>query len=307
VRLRLQPWQLATGLVLLCAAAVSGFFWLRLRGGTMPMEMVSYLPTGNSVVVYIDFEAIRRAGILNMVAGSKAAEELEYQQFVDQTLFDYRQDLDAAALAFKEDQVLFVLRGRFHWKNLMDYVERQGGSCHNSFCSVEGSRPSRRISFYPLRPGLMALASGKDDYAAYKITPNSGKLTLAPPNQPIWIVVPATAVQNARSMPDAIRPYASVLRNAEEVLFSIGPKESGLDLSLKVTCKDAVSASSLLVDLENTTNALRKVIAREHQPPGPGDLSGILAAGAFHRDDRTVFGEWVVPRAFVDSIMRESY
>ena len=104
-------------------------------------------------VVYIDVDAIRRSGILNMVAGSKAAEELEYQQFVDETKFDYRQDLDAVAAAFKDGQVFLALRGRFHWKNLTDYARHQGGSCHNDFCVAPGSQPNRRISFYPVKRG----------------------------------------------------------------------------------------------------------------------------------------------------------
>ena len=307
MRLRLQPWQLAAGLIILCAAAVFGIYRLRTRGGVQPAEMTSYLPTNNAVVVYIDFESMRRSGILNLLSGSKAAEELEYQQFVDQTLFDYRQDLDAAAVAFKEDQVFFALRGRFHWKNLMDYTVRRGGACHNSFCAVEGSKPLRRISFYPLKPDLMAMAVSKDDLAAYQVARNSGRLAVSPPSQPVWILVPAAALKNAGSLPDAARPYAAALRNTEEVLFSVGSRRDQLQLSLQVACKDAISASALLVDLENATNALRKMIARQHQEPNPGDLTGVLAAGVFRREDRQVFGEWPIPRAFVDSITRESY
>jgi hypothetical protein len=269
--------------------------------------MVSYLPTHNAIVLYIDFNAIRRTGILEMVAGTKAAEELEYQQFVDQTLFDYRQDLDAAALAFKDDEVFLVLRGRFHWKNIMDYALHQGGACHNGFCTVNGSRPERRISFYALKPNLMAMASGKDDYGAHQVSRNTGALALAPPIQPVWILVPAAAVKNTAALPDAAKPYALALRNAEEVIFSIGPQQDHLELSLKVTCKDAVSASSLLVDLESTTNALRKMIGREQKTPGPGDLTSVLASGSFSRNELRVYGEWPIPRAFVDSITGDSF
>lgn len=269
--------------------------------------MVSYLPTNNAIVVYIDFDAIRRAGILNMVAGSKAAEELEYQQFVGQTLFDYRQDLDAAALSFTGDQVFLVLRGRFHWKNLMDYVAHHGGFCHNSYCAMEGSRPNRRISFYPLRPNLMAMAAGKDDLAAYRVARNSGRLALSPPSQPVWILVPAAAVKSAGAIPEAVKPYASALQNAEEVILSVGPSEDHLALSLKVTCKDTVSASALLVDVESATNALRKTINDQHPAPGPGDMRSVLVAGQFRRDDRRVYGEWPIPRAFVDSITAAPY
>ena len=292
---------------MLCASAVFGIYWLRVRGSLDPSEMISYLPTRNAVVAYIDFDAIRRTGILQMVAGSKAAEELEYQQFVDQTLFDYRQDLDAAALAFKDDQVFLVLRGRFHWKNIMDYVVHQGGACHNGFCIVDGSRPHRRISFYAIRPNLMAMSSGRDDYGASQVTRKSGTLELAPSDQPVWVFVPAAAVRSAGALPDAIKPYAYALRNADEVTFSIGPREDHLELSLQVFCKDAVSASALLVDLESTTNALRKMIEREQKAPAPGELTGVLVSGAFSRNDRRVYGEWPIPRAFVQAITGEAY
>jgi hypothetical protein len=171
VRIRFQPWQLAVLLALLCGAFTGGIHLWRTRGGSSPSDLVAYLPTDNATVVYIDAAAIRRAGILKMIAGSKAAEELEYQRFVDQTLFDYRQDLDAVAVAFKDRQVFLAARGNFRWKNLMDYAAQQGGSCHNSFCSVPSSRPSRRISFYPLKSNIMALAISTDDFAAYSVTP----------------------------------------------------------------------------------------------------------------------------------------
>jgi len=308
MRFRFQPWQLAVLLAILCIGLMGGIHLYRTRGGSNPSDLVRYLPADNATtVVYIDVEAIRHSGILNMIAGSKAAEELEYQQFVDQTMFDYRQDLDAVAVAFKEGQVYVAARGNFHWKNLMDYAVRQGGSCHNSFCIAPSSRPSRRISFYPLKPNLMALAISSDDLAAYSVARRPGKLALDPPNQPLWILVPALALKDTDGLPAGTKPYASALQNAEQILFTVGPDSDRLQLSLQVTCRDVSSASKLLVDLQNTTGTLRNWIAREHQQPNPADLSGLLVAGKFRRDDRRVYGQWPVPRAFVDSLTGEAY
>ena len=280
----------------------------RTRGGTNPADLVAYLPPGNTaVVVYIDAGAIRSSGILNMISGSKAAEDLEYQEFVDQTLFDYRQDLDAVAVTFKDGQVYLVARGNFHWKNLMDYAIRAGGSCHNSFCIAPSSRPSRRISFYPLKPNLMALAISTDDLAAYSIVRKPGKPELASPNQPLWMLVPALALKNSDTFPAGTKPYASALQNAEQILFSVGPESDHLQLSLQVTCRDAPTAAKMLADFQNTTDTLRKWIEREHQQPNPADLSGLLVAGRFHRDDRRVYGQWPVSRSFVDSLTGEAY
>src|ERR1700730_16398496 len=179
--------------IAICAMVLVGIHFVRARSAFNPGDLVTFVPTANGTVVYIDVAAIRRAGLLNMIAGSKAAEELEYRQFVEQTKFDYRQDLDAVAAVFKDGQVFLALHGRFHWKNLTDFALHQGGSCHNNYCVTPGSQPNRRISFYPVKPDLMGLAVSPDDFAAYQITRQSGKMSLSAPSQPIWALVPATA------------------------------------------------------------------------------------------------------------------
>jgi len=307
VRLRFQPWQLALLLIAVCAASVAGVYLYRTRGGSAPTDLVSYLPTGNATIVYVDVSAIRRSGILKMITGSKAAEDLEYRQFVDATMFDYREDLDAVAAAFKDGQVFLALKGRFHWKNLMEYAAHQGGSCHNSFCTAPSSRPNHRISFYPVRPDLMGLSVSQDDFAAYQVARKSGKLELTPPLDPVWVLVPALALRDADALPAGTKAYASALRNAEQIVFTLGPQADHLQVSINVQCRDAKDASALQHDFENTTETLRKLIAREHQQPNPTDLSGVLVAGTFRRDDRRIFGQWPIPRAFVDAMVSESF
>jgi hypothetical protein len=299
---------MAVLLAIICALAIGGIYLFRTRGGGKPSDLVSYLPVANATVLYVDVDAIRRSGILSMIAGSKAAQELEYRQFVEETLFDYREDLDAVAAAFKDGQVFFALRGRFHWKNLMDYAVREGGSCHNSFCTVPTSRPNRRASFYPLRPNIMAIAFSSDDGAAYQITRKASKFPLASaiPEQPAWMLVPALALKDAE-LPAGTKAYASALLNAQQIVFSLGPDGDHLRLALNVTTRDAEAASALLVDFENTTSTLRKWLAREHQTPNSSDLSGILVAGAFRRDDRHVYGEWPLWRSFIDSLAGGAY
>ncbi len=306
MRFRLHTWQLAALLIAICALAVAGVYWLRVGGGSRPSDLVAYLPAENATLVYVDVDAIRRSGLLNLVAGSKAAEEIEYRQFVDATLFDYRQDLDAIAVAFKDSQVFFALRGRFHWKNLMDYARQQGGSCRNGFCVTAGSRPNRRISFYALRPDTMALAISSDDFAAYQVASKRSGLAFARPTQPVWAMVPMAALQQADDLPSGLKPYVRALGHAEQIVFTLGPEGDHLQLALNVACRDTQTASALVVDLESTTNELRKMLAREHQKPDSADLTGVLVAGNFRRDDRTVYGQWPLQRAFVDALANGS-
>ena len=306
LRFRLHAWQLAALLIIFCALSVTGVYLFRMRGGSKPSDLVVCLPSENATLIYLDVDRMRRAGILDMLAGSKAAEEIEYKQFVDATLFDYRQDLDAVAAAFKDNQVFLALRGRFHWKNLMDYARQQGGSCHNGFCVTSGSRPNRRISFYALRRDILAMAISADDFAAYQISAKQPARSVALPEQPVWATVPIAALQHAQDLPAGLKPYVLALGNAEQIEFTLGPQADRLELTLNVKCRDTQTASALAVDLESTTNQLRKMLANEHQKPDPADLTAVLVAGSFHRDDRSVYGQWPLDRAFVDALANGS-
>ena len=280
------------------ASLVGPWLWAR-STKSKTTDLLACLPTAGASVVYIDVDALRRSGMLSLVAGSKAAEEPDYQQFVQETQFDYARDLDAVAAAVKDGQTYLALRGRFRWKSLTDYASHQGGSCHKDYCVVPGSQPTRRISFYPLESNLMAMAIAPDDFAAYQIKRQAGQSPPAPLNQPVWALVPAGAFKNASTIPDGAKPYLSVLQSADQILLSVGPSADHLQLELRVTCKDASAASTLLANFESATKTLRQWA---HQPANPADLTSLLVAGAFRRDDRQVYGQWPISRAFVDAI-----
>lgn len=242
-----------------------------------------------------------------MIAGSKAAEEYDYRQFVEQSGFDYRQDLDAVAAAFRDHQVFLALRGRFQWKKLRLYALGQGGSCHDDYCVLAGSQPGRRISFYPVRRDLLGMAVSSDDFAAYRVALQRGKPSLTPPDQPVWALVPAGVWKDPGALPAGAKAYVSALQNAEQALFTIGPSSDHLQLGVRVTCSDAAAASALLMNLESITNTLRAMIAREHQHPNPADLSALLVGGTFRREDRSVEGHWPIPQAFLQAITSGSF
>jgi hypothetical protein len=309
VNARFQLRQLAALALLACALAAAGIYWSRARRAAQPADLVACLPIANASVVYIDVDALRRSGILSRLAGSKTAEEPDYRQFVQETGFDYRQDLDAVAAALKDGRIYFALRGRFHWNNLRDYAARQNGSCHNDFCVVAGSQPNRRISFYPLKSKVMAMAIGPDDFGAYQVTKQSAKLTLDVPKAPVWALIPAVSLQSvlppqsADALPAAAKAYVAALQGADRIVFSMGANSvRQLQLGLQVTCKDTSSASALLGQFETITKALRDLVAHQRQKPAPADLSTALMAGSFRRDDRQVYASWPIPQALVDLV-----
>jgi hypothetical protein len=307
VRLRLRQ-LVVLALLLACVLAGAGIYWFRARRATGHSELVAYLPAVNASLIYVDVDALRRSGILSVVTGPKTAEEPDYRQFVAETNFDYRQDLDALAVALKDGKTYFALRGRFSWDHLRDYAVRQGGSCHNNFCVLSGSQPNRRISFYLLKKNILAMAVGPDDFGAYQVSDQVSNVVFSPPRNPVWALIPATTLQQMSSLPEAARAFVPALRDAQQIVFSIDATSAQqLELGVHVACKDETAAAMLLTQLEGITKTLRELLARQHQKPDAGDFSAVLVAGAFRREQQQVFGVWPLPRAFVDAIAGTAY
>ena len=306
-----NPFRSRRALVILSLAGllvVGPIAYRILSGGpTTPAELASYLPDKEGALIYVDVDAVRKSGILDMIAGSKAAEEADYKEFVAQTGFDYKHDLDAIAVTMRGGQMFFTARGRFAWDKLSAYAGKQGGACKNTYCVVDGSQPRRRISFYRLRSNLIALAVSTDDMAAYQITRNASKVSPFTPDAPLWMMVPPAVLRENTSLPAGLRSFTLPLESAERTVFSVSQDKDRMKVSLNVTCQNVEAASALLVQLESTTNTLRKLLARERQAPNPGDLTGVLVAGSFRRDDRRVLGEWPVERVFVNALAGGSH
>jgi len=309
VRLRIGPWQLAALLVLLCAGILAGLFWYRNRISTAPSDLVAWLPTEDAVTAWVDMDGLRQSRLLDALAGARVTEESEYSSFVQQTRFDYREDLRAFGLAVRSNRlngdkdIFAIARGTFDWKRIYAYFKAHGGECAGAFCHMPASRPGRYISLYPIRSDLMAFAVGSDPYDAYLVGRRAGKAAIPVPARPIWILLSSAALHSKDLFPEGTHAFASALEDANRVALSLGPTGDHLELTLDADCRNVDAASRLLVQLEQTTNFLRSLIAREHQTPNPRDLSGILTAGNFRRDDRHVLGAWPIGRPFIDAVV----
>jgi hypothetical protein len=245
---------------------------------------------------------MRKSGMLRIIAGSKAAEDTEYKDFLTQTGFDYTRDLDGVAATFRGDQTFFAARGRFDWPKLIGYAKQRGGTCKGSYCVVDGSRPGRRISFYRPAGDVLALAVSPDDMAAYQIARNAGGVSPFSPDAPVWVLVPSAVFDELTALPAGTKAFALALKKADRALFSITPDGDHLKLTASVTCRNEEAASDLLIELEKTTDLLRSMLAEQHLTANPKDLSGVLVAGSFRRVERKVLAEWPLQRPFVESI-----
>jgi hypothetical protein len=286
----------------LCAGSIGGVIWYRARNAR-PAALMSRMPVREAVVVYIDFAALRRSGLLQMLGGARTAEEPEYQQFVRRTRFNYQQDLDSALVAFAPRAKYFLLRGRFDWTALRNYAAAENGACKNSLCRMPGSTPERRISFFPVESDIMALAVSPDQSAAWGLSARGALPGVELPDAPVWISLPPAVLRSGAGLPTGTRMFARGIENAEGATLSIGPDGQRFAARLKVRCQSESDAAATAAELGKTTALLGEMIAREHQKPNPADLSGVLTAGAFRSEGRSVAGYWPIERAFLDNLL----
>ena len=262
------------------------------------------LPARDALVVFIDFTALRQAGLLDALDSSKVGEDPEYRQFVESSRFDFKRDLDSALAAFAPTGKFMLLAGRFDWNGLTNYVHGQGGACNAGFCRMMGSVPERRISFFPLRSNLMALAVSQDDSAALRLSASADEAAEAP-DAPVWLSVPASALKTAGGLPASARDFAGALGQAESLTLGLGPDGARLAARMQIRCRNSGDAAGVAADLTRITSLLRESIARENHQPNPAELSGVLAGGSFRSDGARAIGFWPIERVFVDSLLGE--
>lgn len=305
MRHRLLPWAALALLAGICTAVIAGLALIRLRSNS-PAALLGRLPSEDAIIASIDFLALRRARALGFLAGSGVTQEPEYRAFVYQTGFEYLNDLDSAFISYQPSGTYFLLSGRFQWKTLKEYTVNNGGKCHNTLCRIQGSAPERMISYFPLRPDVMALAVSSDGYAATAMQSRKEPPKLDIPREPLWVLIPMAALRRDTRLPAGARAFVRVLEGAESVLLAAGPDDKRWTVRLDARCRNARAAAALVTQLRDITAQLRDLIAREGQTPNPGDLSGVLTAGAFEQRDVHALGRWVIAREFFDSLTRGS-
>jgi hypothetical protein len=287
------------------AVVVGGVLWQRARA-VAPSELLRRLPSRDALVLYADFRQLRQAGIVQLLDGSKTSEDAEYRSFVQKTGFNYKRDLDLVVAAFAPTGKFLLVNGRFDWKNLRNYTAAQGGQCAGKLCRMTGSAPERRISFFPLRNDLMALAVSQDDSAALRLNASAagaGPEGADVPDAPLWVSIPVEMLRTGENLPAGTRNFARSLGQAQAATLALAPDGKHLAARLKVLCRSDADAAEAALQLTRVTALLRDLIARAHQRPNPSDLSGVLSEGSFRSEGPRVFGYWPIEWSFVDNVL----
>ena len=303
VPLRLQSWHKAALTVVLVIAAVALAWWRPSSTFDAP-RMIAALPSEHAVVFYADVATLRRAGILDLLAGSKAAEDADYRKFVQDVGFDYRTDLDALAAAFVDHGSYFTVRGRFQWKRIDAYAKAQGGDCRDSLCDMPGNSPARRISFFELQPDVLALAVTADSDGVTRIVParHTPLIALAP--EPVWLTAPASELTKPGAVSPALLSLIGPISQADRVTLALGPHEQNAQLRLSIRCKSPEDASAIVRGLSSAMNALNTLggDSRAARAAAQPDWLGLLRGGTLSAKGAEVTGIWPLDRAFLNGL-----
>ena len=297
-----SAWLLIFIVAALCGLTIWGVAAYRSRS-LGPTALMRRMPLEDALVLYVDFAALRRAGMLQLLEGSKVAEEPEYQAFVRKTDFNYREDLDAALIAFAPSGKYLLLKGRFDWRSLRTYVEGQEGRCYNTLCQLGGSTPERHISFFPLQSKLMAMAVSSDNSAALRLQTVSAGSVPEAPNAAVWLSIPPSVLKSREDLPGGTRMFARSIEAAENATLTFAPEAGRAAARLDVRCRNEQDAAEAAAQLTRATTMLRDAIEREHQKPNSADFSGVLTSGSFRSEGRWVHGYWPIERAFITNVL----
>jgi hypothetical protein len=301
LRIPLKPWLTLALIAVAVFAITVGAHFYRHRFVRSDGDLFRYLPPRDATLFYLNVAALRHAGILRMVAGTKPVEEGGYRDFIGRTGFDYTKDLNAVAGSTQGSETFCLVRGRFDWNKLHAYAQK----CTAGICDMPGSRRDRWISFIEIQPDVMGLAISADHLAARFLRTRRSRIEILS-QAPVWISLSHSLLGNPASLPLGARLFAISLESANPVVLSIapnnGPADVPFELTLDAYCSNAAAADTIRNQLELDTKMLQLGLARQHVEANPADLTGLLTAGSFQVIGSRILGNWPIRKQLLNAL-----
>lgn len=302
--MRTRPGYLALIVVFFCAGVFLLLEWQRRSRDFSDAALLMRMPEGEGTCLYLDVKSLRQSGLLDLIAGQRAEEDLEYQSFVKATGFDYRDDLDSVMVQFGLDSTTYIARGRFSWQQISRYLKsfETDAKCSNGVCSIPVSR-GRYLSAMPLADDLVAFGVGPNRMVVYSTLTLRERRNPDLPKAPFWVELSDEFLRNPRHMPEGTRAFLSAVNGARDVFLSVGNSEGGLQARLQARFASPAEAAAAKARLEETTATLRKFFALDKQQPNGSPVASMLVAGAFEQKDSQIFGRWPLPAMLLRTVL----
>lgn len=265
-----------------CTVIAGGLFYLNFfRGKTAnasPLpDLLSALPGGAPVLVYVDFAAMRASSFYQHRPDKApiAVPNQDYAKFVASTGFDFERDLDRVVLATwppasakEETKMVAIGEGRFDRSKIRDYAQRAGKieqqQGHEVFAFPSADRPGL-TSFTFLDDHRIAIVSGST--IAPLFSANSSENSAAPAaadpaRERAAHLDGAAAFAILRVPPIPDKPGAagaqgalgaqmtSLARSVQWVTLAARPEGDDLRVSLEGECDTATNAQQIKSALE---------------------------------------------------------
>lgn len=233
-----------------------------------PPDLMSQLPPGAPVVVYVDVAALRKlqnsplAAMLGLV-GANPQQDRDYQQFVAGTGFDYTRDLDTAALAIwpvalikpggglGKNLVVAIAEGRFDQEKIKSYALRTGQRGVEStqvFYAIPGDPPTTLAFLSPQRVQLTDTSSLPFVIPAYSAKEKDGMQARIKrvAGAPIFAAartdsLPASFYDDFKNSPQ----LETLARSVKGLTFAGQPRGDRIDLALDAECDSLPHAAEL--------------------------------------------------------------
>src|SRR5260370_18486067 len=128
--------QIGLAVVLVFLSAVAFFAVRKWTGhiGSPREEALTLMPTDPSAVLFVDFGELRHAPFVAQLYAwaPKPQADVDYAQFVKETVFDYERDIDRVAIALEkrgQDSAEFALvDGKFDRQKISSFAIKDGPS-----------------------------------------------------------------------------------------------------------------------------------------------------------------------------------
>ncbi len=300
---------IAGGIVVGVAGASAAAWWLSNRLSTP--HLLARMPAENSLILYLDLERIRRAGSLESLLKVGVAPDPDYAAFIRQTGFDYRRDLDAAAVCYLPDRVYVLARGRFDPDRLGQYAVSQGGACPAGRpCRMPASRPGRTISFLMLSRGLLALATAPEPEAVVALQsppwPTAEALATAgvrinPLGSLLWVTATPASLRLGQ-LPSNLTLFASALEKAQRAYLFLNDRSPNLEVTLYAICASEDQATELRRLLRGLIDFIGAMLRGGRGGQPPVEWEKVLATAVVEQDQLSVRVRWRIEPGILEKL-----